>query len=81
MSPRTIRSGVARTVVITGLAASLFAGAVGLAQPREASAFPNMMSCTLGHAYLQMSRDAYIQGNPALGAHYYEVGMGYLQDC
>src|SRR5215211_6991341 len=60
MAARTIRSAVARFVVVTGLAASLIAGSYALFQPTDASAAKSTSACDDPGYYLNTS-DAYLR--------------------
>ncbi len=91
MAARTLRSIVARFVVITVIAASLFAGSFALAQPSHASAAPyscehltQLYNLYRSHAYLYETL-YYGTGNPqyAYLSGYYE-GLAqqlWVSDC
>jgi hypothetical protein len=78
MVVRSIRSTVMRFVLVTGLAASLFAGSFALVQPSHASAAP--MTCEDLTQWFNLYRaHAYLYGTlwKATGDHYYEFMSGY----
>jgi hypothetical protein len=81
MAARSIRSSVARFVVVTGLAASLFAGSFALAKPAPAAAAVNITCLFTAQIYYDLG-DYYASiKNWTLAAHYYSLGDRTLNSC
>lgn len=81
MAALRIRSVVARFVVVTGLAASLLAGASALAGPRDASAAINVTCLFAAQAYYDLGDYYASVKNWTMAARYYRLGDAVLNDC
>jgi hypothetical protein len=79
MAVRSIRSVVARFVVVTGLAASLLAGSSALVQPSHASAAN--FYCIMGDYYQALQAGAFALGNERLGERYAEIAADFYEYC
>jgi hypothetical protein len=79
MAVRSIRSIVARFVVITGLAASLFAGSSALVGPRDASAAN--FYCDQAAYYASGALAAWSVGRYAVGNVYLTTALYYSDRC
>jgi hypothetical protein len=81
MAVRSIRSAVARFVVITGLAASLLAGSYALVGPTDASAAINVQCLTVASFYYSLGDYYYSIKNWSMGDHYYSLADRTLNNC
>jgi hypothetical protein len=81
MAARSIRSTVARFVVITGLAASLFAGSFALAKPAPAAAAVNITCLFAAQIYYDLGDYYASVKNWTLAARYYRLGDSTLDNC
>jgi hypothetical protein len=81
MAARRIRSAVARVVVVTGLAASLLAGASALVAPPQASAAVNVTCLVVAAWYYDLGDYYSSVRNYALADHYYRLGDATLDRC
>jgi hypothetical protein len=90
MAARSIRSVVARFVVVTGLAASLLAGSSALVHPSQASAA--RLTCeqaslmanyyrNMGDTYSVMFEVTGNTGYAVTAAHYYGLADAYYDYC
>jgi hypothetical protein len=81
MAARSIRSAIARFVVVTGLAASLLAGSSALVQPKDASAAVNISCLAVASYYYSVGDYYYSIKNFRTGDYYYSLADRTLNNC
>jgi hypothetical protein len=81
MAAHSFRSIVARFVIITGLAVSLFTGSFAISQPSHASAAVNITCLFTAQIYYDLGDYYASVKNWTLAARYYQLGDRTLNNC